>query len=145
MLFNGSDILDKHIIYLTLFLVMHLCVNRCLSKDQWRIFLCTSSWFGKTFSNELGSNYLLHFLWRGGGAEDGGRELLIFFRTNFGDKSKSILALFIVAAEGETNNFFFSEWKTNYFFLQKLKTNFFSKKNKHRPPAPPIIKWLLPQ
>ena len=48
VLFNGQTYHLPHI-----FLVLHLCVNRCLSKDQWQIFMsvCTSSRFGKTFSN----------------------------------------------------------------------------------------------
>ena len=53
---------------------------------------------------------------------------LFFWRQVANNFFLLILALRIVAAEGETSNFFFSVSKTNYFFFQKLETNFFFQK-----------------
>ena len=61
-----------------------------------------------------------------------GEKQSIFLATSRKQFFLSILALHIVAAEGQTNKFFSSGSKTNYFFLQKLETNFFFQKNPFR-------------
>ena len=96
--------------------------------------------FARHFVNFLGSNHLIFW----GGLwffflcklffSPAAKNNLFFSRQVENNFFLSILALHIVAAEGETNNFFFSESKTNYFFLQKLETNFFFQKKPQPPP-----------